>query len=218
MGFEIIEKTAVICMDDGKVNAVGYDFINAIYEAMDRSLEEANALIITGRPGMLSGGFDLGEFKKGPEATMKLVGEGARMMHRLFTHPQPLIMACTGHAIAAGAFMLLASDTRVGAQGNFKIGLNETAIGMTLPVFGVELATTRLSKRHVTQAMVQAQIYNPDGACAAGFLDEVVAAEEMMPRAMEHAAVLGGYSTEAYAANKLALRKPVAERIAASLR
>ncbi|MCZ6459340.1 MAG: enoyl-CoA hydratase-related protein, partial [Gammaproteobacteria bacterium] len=119
-------EVAVIGMDDGKANAVGHALIDEINQGLTRSLAEAKAVVIVGRPGMFSAGFDLKEFENGPEATTALVAKGARMMLRLFSHPQPVVAACTGHAIAAGAFMLLASDTRIGVQGEFKIGLNET--------------------------------------------------------------------------------------------
>ncbi len=210
-------EVAVISLDDGKANAVGHALIDEVNEGLTQSLAAAKAVVIAGRPGMFSAGFDLKEFENGPAATMALVAKGARMMLRLFSHPQPVVAACTGHAIAAGAFMLLAADTRIAVQGDFKIGLNETAIGMTLPVFALELSKARLSKRHQSAAVIQAQLYAPDAAIDVGFIDEVVAADDVLARAIEVAGMLAAYPGSAYAANKLALRASAIATIEASL-
>jgi enoyl-CoA hydratase len=207
---------AVLHFDDGKANAVGHAFVDAMEEGLAKAESDAKAVIITGRPDRFSAGFDLSEFTKGADATRKLVGRGARMLHSIYAHPQPVIAACTGHAMAAGAFILLASDTRVGVIGEYKIGLNETAIGMGLPVFGLELARARLSKRHLTRSFIQAQIYDPAGAVTSGFLDEAVRRGDLMTTAMAHANLLAGYPGDAYAANKLALRRDSLATIEAS--
>lgn len=208
---------ALIGLDDGKANAVGHTFIDALNEGLDRALEDSKAVLISGRPGVFSAGFDLKEFEKGPDATTALVNKGANLLLRIFSHPQPVVISCAGHAVAAGAFILLAADTRIGVSGDFKIGLNETAIGMTLPVFGLQLADARLSKRHQTAATVQAQLFNPVQAEDAGFLDQVVTADELADAALQTAAALAALPGEAYAANKLAVRQAHIQTIQASL-
>ena len=94
----------------------------------------------------------------------------------------------TGHALALGALILASCDLRIGAEGPFKIGTNEVAIGMALPRFGVEVARDRLSKRHFTAAVQWAKIYDPAGAAEAGWLDTVVAADQVEATALEAAA------------------------------
>lgn len=215
---EIQDHVAVVTIDDGKVNAVSHTFLDAMSDALNAAEADAKAVLIRGRDGMFSAGFDLKEFKKGPVATQALVTKGAAMMLRLFTHPQPLVVACTGHAVAAGAFILLACDTRLGAKGDFKIGLNETAIGFTLPVFGFELAKARLSKRHLTDAVVQARLYSPVEARDAGFLDSVHFPEVLQAVALDTAKQLGALPGDAYTNNKRGVRADVAARIKASLR
>jgi len=135
----------------------------------------------------------------------------------MYLHPQPVVVACTGHALAAGALLLLASDTRIGTAGAFKIGLNEVAIQLPLPVFATELARDRLSKRHFTSATLQARIYEPHAACDAGYLDRVVAADELQRAALEEARRLGVFSQAAYAATKQRGRAATVERIRATL-
>ena len=217
MNYEQQGDVAILHFDDGRANVVGHDLITAMHQGLDRAEQEAGAIVILGRPGRFSAGFDLDELKKGPEAGTALVTAGAKMLLRLFSHPQPLIGACTGHAIAAGAFMLLSCDTRLGTAGDFKLGLNETAIGMVLPVFGLELAAARLSKRHLTAAAIQARLFNPEQAVDAGFLDLVVSEDELVQRSVEAAAQLAQYPAEAYAGNKLAIRASSIERIRQSL-
>ena len=211
------ESVAVLAFDDGKANAVGHDFIDAMNEGLDRADKEAQAVVIVGRPGMFSGGFDLKAFQKGPEATAELVNKGAHMLTRLFSLPQPVVAAASGHSIAAGGFLLLACDTRMAASGDFKFGLNETAIGMSLPVFGLQLATARLSRRHLTRAVTQATIYDTEGALAAGFIDSIEPADKLLDAAVAEAARLGEFDRAAYSANKLGWRAPYIETIRASL-
>ena len=207
---------AVLHFDDGKANAVSHDFIDGMNEGLDRAEKDARAVMVLGREGKFSAGFDLSVFKQGPEATRALVIAGGSMMLRLFTHPQPLIAACTGHAIAAGGFMLLCADTRIGIEGAFKIGLNETAIGMVIPPFGIELATARLSKRHLQAATVQGQLFDPNQAVEVGYLDSLASADQLAETSLATASTLAQLPTEAYAGNKLAIRRPYIERMTAA--
>ena len=217
MNFEIDDKVAVLTFDDGKANAVSHDFLDSLNEGLDRAEADAGAVLLVGREGVFSAGFDLKEIRKGPDAAAALVGKGGATLLRLFGHPQPVVAAATGHAIAAGAFLLLASDTRIGGAGEFRIGLNETAIGMNLPVFGRELARARLNPRHLTRAFVQAHLYDPDDAVPAGFLDRVLPMEQVVAAALKEAAALAELPASAYAFNKRDIRAHHMAAIEASL-
>lgn len=216
--FAMHDSVAVLTMDDGKANVVGHDLLAALETALDAAEADAQALVLAGREGMFSGGFDLKEIQKGPADSAKLVGRGAKFLLRLFSHPQPVVAAATGHGIAAGAFMLLACDTRLGAEGSFKYGLNETAIGMSLPVFGIQLATARLAQKYLTAAVTQATIYESAQAVDVGFLDQLVAPAELVSAAVAEAARLGEFETRAYRDNKVAWRAPYIAAIEASVK
>ena len=218
MTYSLEGDVAILAFDDGKANAVSHTFIDAMNEGLGAALKEAKAVVISGRAERFSAGFDLSEFKKGPEATATLLNRGTEMFYRLFAHPQPVIAACTGHAIAAGGFLLLACDTRIGTSGDYKIGLNETAIGMSFPVFGHELANSRISKRHLTAVLLQATLYDPAGAIDAGFLDEAVAAEELQAHSVAIAAQLAQLPADAYAQNKQDIRAQSLQRIKDSIK
>ena len=218
MEYRLEDDVAVLTFDDGNANAVSHAFMDSITEGLDRSKNESKAVVILGRAGMFSGGFDLKEIQKGPDEAMALVNRGAHMVFRLFGVPQPVVAGCTGHAIAAGAFMLLTCDTRIGARGDFKLGLNETAIGMTLPVFGRELARNRLSKRHLTGAVIQSQMHDPEEAVDAGFLDQLVDPDEVEATCLATAKQLAVLPGKTYAQQKNATREEPLSLIEASLR
>jgi enoyl-CoA hydratase len=184
---------------------------------LNRAEEDAKAVVLLGRVGVFSAGFDLKEIGKGPAESKALVDRGAALLFRLFTFPMPVVAASAGHAIAAGALLLLASDTRIGVGGDAKYGLNETAIGMSLPPFGLQMGLCRLSKRHQTEAMIQAHLYDAESAQKVGYLDQVVPLEKLDQSAVAAATKLAELPTEAYAAMKLDVRKQYIDIIAASL-
>lgn len=215
--YALEDGVAVVRLDDGKVNVISHRLVGALTESLDRAEQEAVAVAVIGRPGKLSAGFDLNEMNAGPDRTHALVTAGGRLLMRLYGHPQPVVVGVTGHALAAGALLLLACDTRIGADGPSKLGLNETAIGMGLPGFATELAAARLSPAHLTRAAIQAEIYDPAGAVEAGYLDRVVPADECEQTAIDEARRLGQLSGSAYRHTKTALRRALVERVLADL-
>ena len=215
---EITNDIALIRMDDGKANAINFEMIAALNAALDTAEAEAKAIVLSGRDGRFSGGFDLNAFASlGAEGVYKLLDAGAELLLRLYGGPLPVVAACTGHAIAMGVFILNACDTRVGTAGEYKIGANEAITGMNLPIFAMELARDRLSPQHLTRAMVQGFIYNPQGAVEAGYLDTLAEADKVEAKALGVAGQLAQLPGTAYAWNKRAIRKGTLERIRASL-
>jgi enoyl-CoA hydratase len=203
-------EIAVVTIDDGKANALSPSVLAALHAAMDRAeTERVRALLLTGRPGTLSGGFDLSVMRGGDLAAIGgLVTDGGELLLRIYRSPMPIVCAASGHAIAAGALTLLASHFRVGAEGPFRIALTETAIGMVLPDWAIVLAGERLTPRHAQQAAVEARVYDPHGAVEAGFLDRVVAADRLMDAAMEESTRLAAFAPDAYAGNAAKMRGP----------
>ncbi len=215
---EIQNDVALIRMDDGKANAINFEIVAALNDALDKAEAGAKAIVLSGREGRFSGGFDLKAFATlGGDGVYKLLDEGAELLLRLYGGPLPVVAACTGHAIAMGVFILNACDTRVGAAGDFKIGANEAVTGMNLPIFALELARDRMNPQHLTRSMVQGFIYDPDGAVEAGYLDMAVAPEKVEATALAVAGQLAQLPGKAYAWNKNALRKGTLDRIRASI-
>lgn len=205
---DIQDDIGLIQMDDGKANAVSHDFMDSIAPLLDEAEAKAKAVIVAGRPGRFSGGFDLKVMQGATaEDVRSLVDRGGDLALRMFTFPKPIIAACTGHAIAMGGMLLCSMDVRVGVQGDFKIGLNESAIGMVMPHFGVTLPKARLDPTYFTRAIVNAELFAPDEAVAAGFLDYAVAGDALMETALTHAGALGALSQRAFFGNKKLVRK-----------
>lgn len=203
------DKVALITIDDGKANALSPDVIAAVNAALDEvdSAGVARAVVLGGRGGMFSGGFDLKVMRGSDVLAMgALVTSGGELVLRLFESGRPVVCACTGHAIAAGALLLLGSHFRVGADGDFRIGLIETAIGMVLPDWAVLMADARVARTERQRAVVEARVYNPREARDAGFLDLVVPSERAIDVAVEEAARLGELDPAAYAGNHAKLR------------
>ena len=215
--YELEGAVAVVRLDDGKANAITNAVIDAVHGALDRAETEARAVVLIGRPQRFSGGFDLSVMRQGREAVQSLVTAGAELALRLYGFPRPVVAACTGHAIAMGAIVLLASDLRIGADGPFKIGLNEVGNGMTLPVFGVELARERLSKRHLTRAALTAELYTPSEAVDAGYLDRVVPPESLESASRAEAERLTTLDANSFAGTKRRLRGAVIDHIRGAL-
>jgi enoyl-CoA hydratase len=205
-----------ITLDDGKVNAFSIPMLRAVHGALDRARDDAGPVILTGREGRFSAGFDLGVFASGDgDAVLEMIELGARLCERLLACPRPVVVACPGHALAAGAFVLLAADVRIGADGPFKIGLNETQIGITVPWFVIELARHRLSPPHLGPAVAQATVYAPAAAVEAGFLDRVVPPGDLTGAATATAEHLAGLNPDAFAATKVRLHGPAIEAVRA---
>ena len=215
--FELDGQVAVLRFDDGKANAISPAVLDALNAALDRAEKEARAVALLGRPGRFSAGFDLSVMRQGPEASRALVGGGAELLARMAGSPLPIVAGCTGHALAMGALLLLAADQRLGAEGDFKLGLNEVAIGMTLPQFALELAEERLSRRHLQRSVAQAEIYDPAAAIDAGYLDRVVPADQLEAATLAEARRLTELHPRAFAETKRKLRGAVVERIRTGL-
>lgn len=215
--YRLHDGVATLALDDGKANAVTHDVIDGLRAGFDRAAEEAGALLIVGREGRFSAGFDLKVMTGSTEGMRALTKAGAEMLMHLYSLPVPTVAACTGHALAGGALLLLACDVRIGADVDARIGLNEVAIGMALPTFAVELARDRLATGHFTRATALAEVYSPAGAVEAGFLDRVVASDAVVPAATEEAVRLAAMATPAIGTTKRLARKATAERVFATL-
>ena len=184
--YEKIEEISLIRLDDGKANAMGPEMIKELNEAMDKAEEESRALLITGRPGLLSGGFDLTVIRSGDnDAIRSMVKSGAKLLMRIYGFPKPIVMATAGHGVALGGFLLLAADYRFGVTGDFKIGLNEVAIGMTLPPFALMLAKARIANQFLTNSAINSNMFHPETAKLAGFLDEVSSPSELLSNSID---------------------------------
>ncbi|MBV8759498.1 MAG: crotonase/enoyl-CoA hydratase family protein [Deltaproteobacteria bacterium] len=215
--YTLEDGVAIIRMDDGKANALSVEMIDGLLAALTRAEGEAKAIVLTGREERFCAGFDLRVMMSGPANATALLKRGSELLMRLYETPLPLVIACTGHALAGGALVVLTGDVRIGAAGAFKIGLNEVQIGLPVPDLAMELARDRLVKTELHRATLLATIYTPDTALRAGYLDEVVPAGELQARAKAEATRLGALPNAAYKATKQRLRGATIEHIRVTL-
>ncbi|MBV4496573.1 crotonase/enoyl-CoA hydratase family protein [Pseudomonas sp. SWRI12] len=213
IAYHLEDGIATLTLNNGKVNAISPDVIAAFNAALDQATADRAVVIITGQPGILSGGYDLKVMTAGPKEAVSLVTAGSTLARRLLSHPFPVVVACPGHAVAKGAFLLLSADYRIGVEGPFSIGLNEVQIGMTMHHAGIELARDRLRKSAFHRSVINAEMFNPQGAVDAGFLDKVVSAEELRGAALEAARQLKKINMSAHKNTKLKVRKALLETL-----
>lgn len=213
VSYEIDDGIATLTLHNGKVNALSPAMFDALNDAFDQAEKDRAVIILTGQPGILSGGYDLKVMTSSPENAIALVTTGSTFTRRMLSHPFPIIVACPGHAIAKGAFLLLSADYRIGVEGAFNIGLNEVLIGMTMHHSGIEVARDRLTKPAFHRSVINGEIFNPQDAREAGFLDKVVPADELMEAAKVAAQQLKKVNMTAHKNTKLKARKALLETL-----
>jgi enoyl-CoA hydratase len=209
---------ATVNMDDGKMNVMSMRMMSELNAALDQAVTDQAVVILAGRGGVFSAGFDLSVLTAGGDAALTMLMTGLKLVERLLTYPTPVVIACSGHALAMGAFLVLSADYRIGADGAFKIGTNEVAIGMTMPMAGVEICRQRLAPAFFNRAVINAEIFNPTTALTAGFLDRVVPLAELAEHAHGTAVGLSKLNMVAHSATKLRARAQALQALAAAIK
>jgi enoyl-CoA hydratase len=202
ISYHLDDAIAAITIDDGKVNALSLAVLAELNAALDQAQRDDAVVILTGREGVFSAGFDLPVLRAGGPDALAMLHEGFELAARLLAFPRPVVIACTGHAVAMGVFLLLCGDYRVGATGPYKISANEVAIGLTMPRAAVEICRQRLTPAHFNRAVVLAETFSPADAVTAGFLDRTVQAFSLPEVARGVAAQLATLDRPAHEATK----------------
>jgi enoyl-CoA hydratase len=213
VSYRVADGIATITMDDGKANALSLTMLSAVNRALDRASADEATVILTGRPGIFSGGFDLRVLGAGGADAGRMLDEGFLLALRLLEHPAPVVIACNGHAIAMGSFLLLSADYRIGAQGAYRLMANEVAIGLTMPRAAIEICRQRLAPAHFNRAVVLAESYTPSEGMAAGFVDHVVPADELREAADSMAEQLSALDRRAHASTKALARAAAVDAV-----
>lgn len=209
VSYSLANNIAHITMDDGKANALSTQMLKQLDLAFDKAETDQAIVVLSGRDGVFSGGFNLKEMQQGEAEAVALTSLGSKLARRILAFPRPVIALATGHAIAMGAFLLLACDYRMIAKGEYKVGLNETLIGMTMHNFGIEIARYRLPKHYFNRCVINAEIFTPQDAVTAGFVDKCVDLEKN-PKLGEFAAnQFAQLNMKAFRSTKLRSRKEI---------
>ena len=203
---ELDGQVATLTMDDGKRNALSPEMFDEIYAALAQAEKEGAAVVITGREGVLSAGFDLKVMKKGGVPAVKMLRSGYALTARLLSFPTPVVIASPGHAYAMGSFMLLSGDYRFGIPGPYTYVANEVAIGLPMPRVACEVLRLRLNPAARERAVTLSETFTPEQAVEVGFLDALAPAEELLETARDKARGLLELDPEAHAISKKRLR------------
>lgn len=216
--YELADGIAAITIDDGKANAITVPLIDEIRAALDQAEADGAVVLLAGRPGRFSGGFDLPTLTAFTYESADLLKAGFDLSHRLLSFPRPVVIACTGHAIAMGSFLLLSGDHRIGvADAGHKIGATEVAIGMAMPWAAIEMLRQRLTRADFDRAALLAEVFSPERAVEAGFLDEVVLEDQLLVRAREIAIRLTTLDAKAHHVTKQRARTAMLDGLAAAI-
>ena len=218
VSYQLEDRVATLRMDDGKVNALSPAMLADLNDALDRAEADRAVVVLTGREGVFSAGFDLRVLRSGNAADAAgMVRGGFELAERMLAFPTPLLIACTGHAIAMGSFLLLSGDLRIGAAGPFRIRANEVAIGLIVPQAAIEICRQRLAPAQLSRALVLSDTFDREQAVAAGFLDRVVPAAELQDAARTAAGQCANLDMNAHAATKRRIRAGALAAIRAAI-
>jgi enoyl-CoA hydratase len=215
--YELDDTSARITMDDGKVNVLSAQMLAELHEALDRASGEGVPVVLSGRERVFSAGFDLSLVRAGGDVAADMLTSGFTLAERLLSFPAPVVVACTGHAIAMGFFLVLSGDHRIGVSGPFKLTANEVALGLVMPRTPMEICRYRLLPGYFDRAVILAEVFSPDGAMAGGVLDRVVEAPELDDTVNALVETLATLDIPAHRSSKLRARAALLESIKESI-
>lgn len=215
------EGVGIVALDDGKMNAISFAVIAQLEACLDHAANDkgCKSLVIHGNSKVFSSGFDLKTMRgSNKQLMLMLVNLGGLLSYKVFAFPKPVVLGVTGHALALGAILAFAGDTRIGpmeqpGQKQPKVGLNEAAIGMALPDFAFRLARSRVPVRFQTVVLTQGLVTTPRESIEYGFIDYLADSpgfEGVVSACIKEAARLGSYVKQpAYQQLKELERGPV---------
>ena len=215
---ETRDSIAVVRLNAPPVNALDREVLLEITATL-RAIEatDARAVVLTGSGSAFSAGADLFRvLNEGDEYLRTSLAALTEAFGTLFQFPLPVVAAVNGHAIAGGAVLVCASDHRISAAGNHKIGFAELRVGVPFPAWALEIARWGTSPANFQEVVYFGRSYDPEGAKARGLLDEIVDGGELMARARSAAERLATIPPVSFRLMKEAMRRPVVERVLAS--
>ena len=205
--YQAEDGIAIVAMDDGKVNALTLPMLMEINGAFDQAQAEKRVVVLTGREGVFSAGFDLAVLRSGRYEALEMLRAGFELAERVLAFPTPVVMAVSGHAVAMGLFIVLSGDYRIGVEGQYKLTANEVAIGLTMPRAAVEILRQRLTPAHFNQSGHPRRDVFTTGCVGAGILDRVVAPSELREAARSDRSDVRGSRPHAHETSKKRARR-----------
>lgn len=218
VSYQLKDGIATIQMDDGKNNLITPTMLDQLNAALDQAEQDNAIVILTGSREIFSAGFDLKILRTGVVNTFKMLIGGFKLSRRILAHPNPVIIACNGHALAMGVFIVLSGDYRIGVEGDFKLAANEVKIGLTMPYSAIEICRQRLRPASFDRTVLLSEYHDPQSALEAGFLDELVNKDQLESRAMEYASELLELDQAAHTHSKERMRSELIKSMDRAIR
>ena len=210
-----INDISIITLDDGKANAFSYEMIATLNDLLEQVPRDAGSLIITGREGIFSGGFDLKTLATGDMQKINQMAQlGYRLLLELFSFERPIIAAVSGHSIALGLFVTCCADYRIAIDGQYICQANEVRNHMDIPTQIMEILKARVNKNYFYPAVYHSDAYSMRDSIAVGYIDEVVPEGTFMDRVMAKAEELSSLPHPYYINTKKFAQGDVIEKIA----
>ncbi|MBD63491.1 MAG: enoyl-CoA hydratase [Gammaproteobacteria bacterium] len=205
---------SIIKLDDGKANAFSYEMLVQIHSLLEKVSRDSGALVITGREGLFSGGFDLKTFSTGDmDKISKMVQLGYRLLLELFSFERPVIAAVSGHSIALGLFVACSADYRIAIDGQYVCQANEVRNNMDIPTPIMEILKARVNKNYFYPAVFHSDSFSVQDSIAVGYIDEVIAEQDFMDRVIEKATELASLPHPFYANTKKSAQGDIRQKI-----
>ena len=215
MHLEMVGDIAILRMRAGKANAIGPNFLGGLIDVLDEfDRSGARAAILTGYDKYFSAGLDLVTLHEYDHQEMRdLITAFHHTMLRVYTCPKPIVAAVNGHAIAGGCVLAMQCDQRVMLDGDVRIGLNETRLGVGLPVIVVETFRNTVPVRCLQMLTLEGRLMTPGQALEFGLVNALSSSDQIDLAALTLARDLQGIPPKAYAQVKRSLRRPAVEVI-----
>jgi enoyl-CoA hydratase len=206
-----------LTLDRPPANAENETLLADLLAAVEQASSDptVRAVVLTGAGKFFSGGFDLSRPRRDDEEVVVMTTLFRDAHVRLLTLPKPTIALMNGHAIAGGLVLVLACDYRLGLDGDYRIGLNEVAIGAAYPKVALEIVRLRLSHQRAAELLLGAALYPASQAIRLGVVDELLPADKIEDTVLRRATRMGAFPREAYAHAKLALTAEAVARVMA---
>lgn len=215
--YNLQDGVATIRIDDGKRNALAPPVLNGIYRALERAEADRAVVILTGREGVFSAGFDLKVMNRGGRNALRMLRLGYALTARVMAYPYPVIAACNGHSMAMGVFLMLSADHVIGSRGDFKVSANEVALGLTMPRVAAAVLQNRLNPAAYQRAVTLAEFFDVEAALGAGFFDELVEPTDLTAHAEARAVACKELDARAHADSKRRIRAALRRKIRLSI-
>lgn len=207
----------LVTLDKPPANAIDEALLAALDAAIEaaRAEDSVRAVILTGAGAFFSGGFDFAAPRRDDVVATELYAQYRRAHVNLLSLPKPTLAMVNGHATAGGLILALACDYRLGVEGDYRVGLNEVAVGASYPRAASEIVRLRLSHACASELILRASLHRADQAVRLGLVEELIAEADFEDAVFERAGRLAKFPREAYAHAKAALVAEAVGRIEA---